>query len=47
MKIITENNQKIGWQYFLDGEKKVLLDFSKCVDHQNLMLSDVQNYVIR
>lgn len=42
MEIITEREQKIGWQYFLDDKNKVLLDFSNCIDHKNLMLSDVQ-----
>lgn len=42
MEIIIEKDYKIGFLCFLDDDKKVLLDFTKCFKHHSLMLSDVR-----
>ena len=42
MEIIREKDYQIDWTCFLDDKNKVLLDFTKCMNHPNIMLSDIQ-----
>ncbi len=42
MEIIRKKDQEVGWDYFLDEQNKVLLDFTACSNHKNIMLSDIQ-----
>ncbi len=40
--LLKTKNRKIGYDIFLDSEKGVIIDISKCLNNKSLMLSDVQ-----